>query len=79
MAVDRTSIEYQKAHAYENRATEIIIPHVVCLVFAVLAVILRFISRRIKAGIHLDDWVCLVALVSRAISREAIQGAQYTL
>ncbi|KAL8808695.1 MAG: hypothetical protein Q9223_003855 [Gallowayella weberi] len=63
MAVDKTSIEWQKAHAYENRATEIIIPHVVCLVFAVIAVALRFISRRIKAGIHLDDWICLLALV----------------
>ncbi|KAL8798990.1 MAG: hypothetical protein Q9182_006235 [Xanthomendoza sp. 2 TL-2023] len=63
MAIDKTSIEWQKAHAYENRATEIIIPHVVCLVFAVIAVALRFISRRIKAGIHLDDWICLLALV----------------
>ncbi|KAL8673506.1 MAG: hypothetical protein Q9168_002063 [Polycauliona sp. 1 TL-2023] len=63
MAVDKTSIEWQKAHAYENRATEIIIPHVVCLVFAVIAVALRFISRRVKAGIHLDDWICLLAMM----------------
>ena len=69
MGVDKTSIEYQKAHAYENRATAIIIPHVVCLVFAVTAVVLRFISRRLKAGIHLDDWVCLLALVRYSISR----------
>ena len=68
MGVDRTSIEYQKAHAYENRATEIIIPHVVCLVFAVVAVALRFVSRRLKAGIHLDDWMCLLALVQHFIS-----------
>ncbi|KAI4188584.1 MAG: hypothetical protein L6R41_002052 [Letrouitia leprolyta] len=63
MGVDKTSIEWQKAHAYENRATEIIIPHVVCLVFAVVAVALRFVSRRLKAGIHLDDWICLLALI----------------
>ena len=62
MAID-SSIEYQLAHAYENRANEIIVPHVVCLVFAVIAVALRFLSRRMKAGIHLDDWVCLLALV----------------
>lgn len=63
MGIDKTSIEWQKAHAYENRATEIIIPHVICLVFAVIAVALRFASRRLKAGIHLDDWICLLALV----------------
>ena len=62
MAID-SSIEYQLAHAYEDRANEIIVPHVVCLVFAVIAVALRFLSRRMKAGIHLDDWVCLLALV----------------
>lgn len=64
MAID-SSIEYQLAHAYEDRANEIIVPHVVCLVFAVIAVALRFLSRRMKAGIHLDDWVCLLALVGK--------------
>ena len=62
MAID-SSIEYQLAHAYEDRANEIVVPHVVCLVFAVIAVALRFVSRRMKAGVHLDDWVCLLALV----------------
>ena len=69
MAID-SSIEYQLAHAYENRANEIIVPHVVCLVFAVIAVALRFLSRRMKAGIHLDDWVCLLALVGIYLSWE---------
>lgn len=53
----------QTAHIHEDRRNEVIVSHVVLITFAVTAVGLHFISRRIKSGVHADDWMMLFALV----------------
>lgn len=63
MSLTPEQIQYQIDHKHENRATDIIIPHIACLVLAVIFVALRFISRRLKAGYGIDDWFMLAALV----------------
>lgn len=63
MPLSQEQIQYQLDHKHEDRASSIIVTHVVCLSFAVVAVALRFISRRLKAGLGIDDWVMLLALV----------------
>ncbi|KAL8659932.1 MAG: hypothetical protein Q9202_006887 [Teloschistes flavicans] len=56
----------QTAHIHEDRRNEVIVSHVVLITFAVTAVSLRFISRRIKSGVHADDWMMLFALLLSA-------------
>ena len=67
MAPSGYSVEYQRAHIHENRAPEIVSVHVALMVLAIVAVALRFISRRMKAGLHADDWTILLALVSYSL------------
>lgn len=63
MPLSQEQIQYQLDHKNEDRASDIIVTHVVCLSLAVVFVALRFISRRLKAGLGIDDWVMLLALV----------------
>ena len=57
-------IQYQLAHIHEDRSNDIIVSHSICIVIAVVAVVLRFSSRRIcKAPILADDYMTIVALV----------------
>ena len=61
-------IQYQLEHIHEDRSSDIVISHIVCMTLATVAVILRFTSRRLcKAAILADDYMILVALV-RVIS-----------
>ena len=61
-------IQYQLEHVHEDRSSDIVISHIVCMTLATVAVILRFTSRRLcKAAILADDYMILVALV-RVIS-----------
>ncbi|KAL8636467.1 MAG: hypothetical protein Q9228_006139 [Teloschistes exilis] len=62
MSLSQEQIQYQLDHKNEDRASDIIVTHVVCLSLAVVFVALRFISRRLKAGLGIDDWVMLLAL-----------------
>ncbi|KAL8764456.1 MAG: hypothetical protein Q9194_007075 [Teloschistes cf. exilis] len=63
MPLSQEQIQYQLDHKNEDRASDIIVTHVVCLSLAVVFVALRFISRRLKAGLGIDDWVMLLALL----------------
>lgn len=57
-------IKYQLAHIHEDRSNDIVVSHAICIVIAVVAVVLRFSSRRLcKAPILADDFMSIVALV----------------
>ena len=57
-------IKYQLAHIHEDRSANIVISHAICLPIAVIAVALRYVSRRlIQAPIQADDWLIIAALV----------------
>ena len=57
-------IQYQLAHIHQDRSNDIVISHAICIVIAVVAVVLRFSSRRLcKAPILADDFMTIVALV----------------
>ena len=57
-------IQYQLAHIHQDRSNDIVISHGICIVIAVVAVLLRFTSRRIcKAPILADDYMTIIALV----------------
>lgn len=57
-------IHYQLTHINEDRSSNIIISHAICLAIAVIAVLLRLVSRRmIKASIQADDWSIIFALL----------------
>ena len=58
-------IQYQLLHIHEDRSQDIVNSNTICMVIAIVAVTLRFVSRRLcKAAILADDFVCLAALVS---------------
>ncbi len=56
--------EYQLEHVEESRVNDVLSSLISCLVIATVAVILRFISRRmVKTGVKADDWMIIAALV----------------
>ena len=58
-------IQYQLLHIREDRSKDIVNSNTICMVIAIVAVALRFVSRRLcKVAILADDYVCLAALVS---------------
>ena len=60
-----TEIQYQLLHIHEDRSKDIVNSNAICMVIAIVAVTLRFVSRRLcKAAFLADDYVCLAALVS---------------
>ena len=64
MSLSPSELEYQKLHIGDDLQPNIYAAVCVCLVAAYIAVILRFISRRLaKGGIGKDDIAILVALV----------------
>ena len=68
-----SEIAYEKAHVEESRRTNIAVSNGICLTIAFVAVLLRFISRRL-AGTNNgpDDWWAWAALVSKVASRKDI-------
>ena len=64
MSLSPEEIAYQEANINDDRQPEFIIASVICLTAAYTAVALRFFARRlVKAGLQIDDWVILTALV----------------
>ena len=58
--------DYQRLHIHDSRIPEIVVSLALCLSAAYVAVVLRFISRRIaKIAWKADDWWLVVGLVSR--------------
>ena len=60
-----SEIEYQLAHARDDRSSQIIVSHAICLPLATFAVILRLVSRSLckAARLRADDFTIIVALV----------------
>ena len=57
-------VQYQLEHIHEDRSSDIVISHIICMTLATAAVLLRFTSRRLcKAAILADDYMIIVALV----------------
>lgn len=57
--------QYQLAHIDDNKRVAMATPYIVSLTISFLAVIMRFVSRRIgRAKYGADDWIMLVALVN---------------
>lgn len=60
----QNDIQYQIDHIGDDRSNAIVISHAVVLPLATIAVILRFVSRRLcKAQIQADDLMIIAALV----------------
>ena len=58
-AMDMT---YQSAHIGDDRRRDVVVSHAICITLAVIAVVLRFVSRRIgKVKVGWDDYVLLAA------------------
>ena len=56
--------KYQLAHINESKVGDIVATLIVCLVIAVFAIMLRFVSRLMnKARLKADDWMVVVALL----------------
>ncbi len=56
--------QYQLDHINESRVSDIVSSHIACLVIAIVAIVLRFASRRMsKTAIKADDWMIVAALV----------------
>ena len=57
-------IAYQEAHITDNRSGSIIAAGVTCYTIGIIAVALRFLSRRIsKIRYEWDDWLVCAGLV----------------
>jgi uncharacterized membrane protein len=55
---------YQLEHINESRVKDIVSSHITCLIIAVVAVLLRFVSRRMmKTALKADDWMIVAALI----------------
>ena len=64
-----SEIQYQLAHVQDDRSNDIVIYHALCLPFAVIAVALRLMSRRLcKASIQTDDLMIIAALVRSLVT-----------
>ena len=57
-------IAYQEAHITDDKTGSIIAANATCYAIGIIAVALRFLSRRIsKIKYELDDWLVVVGLV----------------
>ena len=57
-------IQHQLTHIHEDRSIDIVISNAICLPLAVIAVVLRLLSRRIvKASVKADDWTVISAVL----------------
>ena len=60
-------IVYQETHSGDDRRATVIAPNVIFTIAAIVAVVLRFESRRIaKTKLKADDWWIVGGLVHRA-------------
>lgn len=59
-----TEMVYQKAHAGDDRRLDVVVSHAICITLAIIAVVLRFISRRIgTVKVGWNDHMILVGSV----------------
>ena len=64
-----SDIQYQLEHLQDNKIPEILGYQIICFILAIIAVILRQVSRRlIRASTQSDDYIILIALVKKLLS-----------
>ena len=57
-------IAFQKAHIKDDRSNDIIVSHAICIAIAFVAVILRFVSRRVgNLKVSWDDYMIVAAFI----------------
>ena len=60
------SLQYERQNLTSSRVPVIIASVAICFPLACIAVILRFVCRRVNdIRIKVDDWTILIALVSK--------------
>ena len=75
-----SEIAYQKAHVHDDKRWGITVSDVVCIVVAAVAVLLRFISRRLAGAEHRgDDWWIWTALVRTSQSSTVVSTPKMTI
>ena len=63
MSLPASAIQYQEQHIADNKKPNLIAASVICLSAAYVAVVLRFISRRVARNIlEADDYTIVVGL-----------------
>ncbi|KAL9028665.1 MAG: hypothetical protein Q9196_003008, partial [Gyalolechia fulgens] len=68
-------LQYQRQHGHDDRSGEIIGAFGVCLGFAIIAVLLRFVARHLnRASLGGDDWTIVVGLVGPISEPPGPQG-----
>ncbi len=56
--------QYQLAHVHDSKRKSIATAYIICLPIHILAVVMRFVSRRIgRVSYGADDWIMLLGLV----------------
>lgn len=66
-----SEIAFEQAHIHQSRQIDIAVSNGICLGIAFVAVLLRFISRRLAGTSNgPDDWWAWIALVGKLQSRE---------
>ena len=56
--------QYQLARIHESKTALVVVTYAICLPIMVLAIVMRFVSRRIgRTKYGADDWVMLLGLV----------------
>ena len=67
-------LQYMKAHITDDATSSVLGANIACLTLSYLAVVLRFLSRRLsRASFGADDWIILGALVGPSLFAEALQ------
>ena len=70
-----SEIAYEKAHINQSRQVNLAVSNGICLGIAYIAVLLRFISRRLaKTPNGKDDWWTWIALVGKFSGQDEIAG-----
>ena len=65
-----SDIQYQRAHASEDKSKGVVVGCVICTVVSYIAVLLRFVSRRLsKTAIKSDDAMMILTLVGSLVIR----------
>ena len=66
--------QYQLAHVHERRRKSIAVAYAICLSIAFVAVIMRFVSRRIgRSSYGADDWSMVVAMVGHRLRLQPLR------
>jgi hypothetical protein len=64
MSLPADELAYQEAHIHDNKQSQLIVSSAICMSLALIAVPLRFWSRRIGGSkLGADDWMIIVGLV----------------